>query len=202
MTNIKHSLLIGIALFIAGTASAQNDREAGAVPAQNVSKFVGADNCKDCHNRPEKGTQYDSWLRSPHSQAVRTLSSAKATEYARNNGIANAASDQRCLKCHSTYDAVPANQRSADIKQTEGVSCEGCHGAGSNYRSAAIMRDRNLAMENGLIKQNEPQCVLCHNPESPFYKEFDFKNSIEKVRHSNPARIDSRAENQLLIINR
>jgi len=190
MKETKHILLIGAFLFIAGAASAQNARDAAVAGAGTVqsARFVGADNCKDCHNRPEKGAQYDHWLGNPHSQAVRTLSSEKASEYARKAGISNAAGDERCLKCHSTYNAAPASMRTSEIKQAEGVSCESCHGAGSAYRSQAVMQDRNLAMRNGLVEPSEIHCVLCHNPESPFYKEFNFRTAFERTAHSNPSR--------------
>ena len=56
MKNIKRSLLIGMALLIAGAASAQN------------FKYVGAETCKSCHNKPDHGAQYDHWIKDPHSQ--------------------------------------------------------------------------------------------------------------------------------------
>ena len=173
MKNIKRTLLIGLTLLIAGTTSAQNFR------------FLGAENCKTCHNKPETGAQYDHWLKDGHSQALKTLAGEKATEYAKKNGIADATKEARCLKCHSTYDAAPANLRNG-IKADEGVSCEGCHGAGSNYRSPAIMKNKNLALRQGLIEQDEKLCLKCHNSENPFHKEFDFKIAFEKTAHPDP----------------
>jgi predicted CXXCH cytochrome family protein len=175
MKNIKHCLLVGMALLIAGAASAQNFR------------YVGADVCKTCHNKPEKGAQYDHWVSDPHSQALKTLSGEKATEYGKQNGIANPATDDKCLKCHSTYHAASANMRNG-IKADEGVSCEGCHGPGSAYRGPAIMKNRNLAVRQGLILQTEESCVRCHNPENPFHKDFDFKIACEKATHPDPTR--------------
>ena len=176
MKNIKRSLLICIALFIAGAASAQ----------QNL-RYVGADVCKTCHNKPEKGSQYDKWwYEDLHSQALETLSSEKAVEYGKQNGIANPATDDRCLKCHSTYHAAPENLRNG-IQPNEGVSCEGCHGAGSNYRGPAVMRNRNVAVMQGLILQTEEVCLKCHNEESPFYKWFDFKRDFERAAHLDPS---------------
>ena len=175
MKNIKRSLLVSLALLIAGIASAQNFR------------YVGADNCKDCHNKPANGAQYDHWVSDPHSQALKVLSSEKATEFAKQNGIADATKEAKCLQCHSTYDAAPANLRNG-IKADEGVSCEGCHGAGSSYRTPAIMKNRNLAVRQGLILQTEESCVRCHNPENPFHKGFDFATAFEKAAHPDPTR--------------
>jgi cytochrome c peroxidase len=172
---MKRLLLVGVALLIAGAASAQNFR------------YVGTDNCKACHNKPEAGAQYDHWLKDPHSQALKTLSGEKATEYARQNGIADASKEDKCLKCHSTFHSVPANQRNG-IKEDEGVSCEGCHGPGSSYRGPAIMRNRTIAVRQGLILQTEESCVRCHNPENPFHKEFDYKTAFGKATHPDPTR--------------
>ena len=173
MKNIKRSLLIGMALLVAGTVSAQNFR------------YVGANDCKRCHNQPEQGAQYDSWwYNDMHSQALESLSSEKAVEYAKKNGIADASKEQKCLKCHSTYHAAPENLRNG-ITENEGVSCEGCHGAGSNYRGSAVMRNRNIAVRQGLVLQTEELCLKCHNQECPFYKWFDFKRDFERVAHPN-----------------
>jgi nitrate/TMAO reductase-like tetraheme cytochrome c subunit len=173
MKTLKRSVLIGMALFITATISAQNFR------------YVGAETCKTCHNKPAQGAQYDHWANDPHSQALITLSGEKATEYAKQNGIADASKEEKCLKCHSTFHAVAANQRNG-IKADEGVSCEGCHGPGSNYRGPAIMKNRTLAVRQGLILQTEELCVKCHNSENPFFKEFDFKTAFEKTSHPDP----------------
>ena len=170
MKTIKRSLLIGMALFITATISAQN------------FQFVGAETCKACHNKPASGAQYDHWVSDPHSQALKTLSGEKATEYAKANGIADASQEEKCLKCHSTYHAAPANLRNG-IKADEGVSCEGCHGAGSRYRSPAVMKNQSIAVRQGLILQTEELCTKCHNSENPFFKEFDFQTAFEKTAH-------------------
>ena len=175
MKTIRRSLLIGLSLLIAGAVSAQNFR------------YLGADNCKTCHNKPEKGAQYDHWVKDPHSQALKALSSEKAVEYAKSNGIANPATDDKCLKCHSTYHAAPENLRNG-IKDDEGVSCEGCHGAGSSYRGPAVMRNRNIAVRQGLILQTEESCIKCHNSEAPFFQGFDYKIAFEKATHPDPSR--------------
>jgi hypothetical protein len=175
MKNIKRSLFICIALLIVEVASAQ----------QNF-RYIGADNCKTCHNKPEQGAQYDKWWdKDLHSQALESLSSEKAIEYGKQNGIANPATDDRCLKCHSTYHAAPENLRNG-ITANEGVSCEGCHGPGSSYRGPAVMRNRNIAVRQGLILQTEEVCLKCHNKECPFYKWFDFKRDFERVAHHDP----------------
>jgi hypothetical protein len=175
MKNIKRLLLVGMALFIAATVSAQTLR------------YVGADNCKACHSGIEKGAQYEMWwYKDLHSQAYEALSSEKAIEYAKKNGIADPTKEESCLKCHSTYHAAPENLRNG-ITPNEGVSCEGCHGPGSAYRGPTVMRNRALALRQGLILQTEDVCTKCHNEQSPFFKWFDFKRDFERVTHPIPA---------------
>ena len=180
MKTIKRSLLIGIALLITGTISAQQQ-----------FRYIGADNCKTCHNSPEKGRHYDMWLLDIHSQALKVLSTEKAADIAKARGIADAATDASCLKCHSTFHAAPANLRNG-IKEDEGISCEGCHGAGSSYRTPAVKRNRSVAVRSGLIIQDETSCAKCHNSEAPFYcvyglyKGLDFEKAFIKASHLDP----------------
>ncbi len=109
-------------------------------------------------------------------------------DYAKKNGIADASKDAKCLKCHSTYDAVAANLRSG-ILATEGVSCESCHGPGSAYKSPTIMKNQKLSLQNGLILPDEKVCKTCHNPENPFHKEFVYATYVAKIAHPNPAAV-------------
>lgn len=168
---MKRSLVICMSLLLAAVASAQD------------FKYVGADNCKRCHNGTDHGNQYDSWwFDDLHSQAMESLSSPKAKEYAQNNGIADPAKEQRCLKCHSTFHAAPEAMRNG-IKPEESISCEGCHGPGSRYASSAIMRNRNIAVRQGMVLQTQDACLRCHNNESPFYRWFDFRTDFAKISH-------------------
>ena len=40
-----------------------------ALMAQNF-KYIGAAKCKMCHNKPDKGEQYNKWLEGPHANAM------------------------------------------------------------------------------------------------------------------------------------
>ena len=158
-----------------------------AVVSAQTFKYIGADKCKMCHNKPATGDQYAQWQKSLHSKSLKTLASQQALDYAKKNGIADPSKDAKCLKCHSTYDAVAANLRGG-ILATEGVSCESCHGPGSSYKSPAIMKDLALSQKNGLIMPTKEVCLKCHNKENPFFKEFNFEASLAKVKHPNPAK--------------
>ena len=135
-------------------------------------KYVGAAKCKMCHNKPEKGAQYAKWEESPHAKAMESLKGADAT-------------NPKCLKCHSTAASVDKSLL-AGIKVEEGVSCESCHGPGSMYKSAAIMKNQKMAMSKGLIMPTEETCKKCHNSESPNFKGFNFKEYVAKIAHPDP----------------
>jgi hypothetical protein len=157
----------------------------GNVVSAQTFKYIGADKCKMCHNKPATGDQYGKWLKDPHSQAIKTLSNQASLDYAKKNGIADPAKEPKCLKCHSTYDRVDAKLR-ASILPTEGVSCETCHGPGSSYKSPSIMKNRTQALKMGMIIPDKQLCLECHNKENPFFKEFNFETYSAKIAHPDP----------------
>lgn len=175
MISKKNLIIVCLSLLIFSTVSAQ------------TFKYIGADKCKMCHNKPATGEQYNKWLKDPHSKALKTLSNQASLEYAKKNGIADPAKDAKCLKCHSTYEKAGANLR-AGILADEGVSCESCHGPGSAYKSPALMKNKEQAMKNGLILPDNKVCITCHNKENPFFKEFNFATYSAKIAHPNPAK--------------
>jgi hypothetical protein len=150
-------------------------------------KYIGADKCKLCHNKPANGDQYGKWLNDPHAKALKTLSEQKSIDYGKKNGI-DPAKDAKCLKCHSTYDRIDAKLRGG-ILATEGVSCESCHGPGSAYKSPSIMKNLEQAKANGLIVPDKALCLQCHgSKENPFFKEFNYEASLVKIAHPNPTK--------------
>lgn len=159
----------------------------GNVISAQIFKYIGADKCKLCHNKPATGDQYNKWLKDPHSQALKTLSNQHSLEYAKKNGIPDPAKDATCLKCHSTFAGVEAKLRGS-ILATEGVSCETCHGPGSSYKTPAIMKNQLQAQKMGLIVPDKKLCLQCHNKDNPFYKEFNYETYSAKIAHPNPAK--------------
>jgi hypothetical protein len=175
MLSKKNLLVICLSLFIVNVISAQ------------TYKYIGAEKCKMCHNKPATGDQYGKWLKDPHSQALKTLSNAHSVDYAKKNGIADASKEPKCLKCHSTFEKAGAALR-AGITAEEGVSCESCHGAGSAYKAPVLMKNKAQSMANGLILPTKELCIKCHNKENPFFKEFDYATYSAKIAHPNPAK--------------
>lgn len=159
---LKRTLFIALlALFASGTMLAQN------------FKYIGAPKCKMCHNKPDKGEQFNKWSEGPHANAMKSLSAEEAK-------------DPKCLKCHSTVGHIDA-KLVAGIKAEEGVSCESCHGPGSMYKGASVMKNQKVALTKGLILPTEELCKTCHNDESPTFKGFDYAEYSAKIAHPNPA---------------
>jgi len=174
MLSKKNLLVISLSLFLFSALSGQ------------TYKYIGAEKCKMCHNKPANGDQYAKWLSDPHSKAIKTLSGKASLDYAKTNGIADPTKEAKCLKCHSTYDKASANLRGGILPE-EGVSCESCHGPGSGYKSPTIMKNKKLALSSGLILPDKTVCLGCHNKENPFFKEFNFETAVAKIAHPDPA---------------
>jgi len=171
----KSFLLIALIAFMGAAVSAQ------------TFKYIGADKCKMCHNKPATGDQYGKWAASSHSKALNRLTTQAAIDYAKKNGIADASKEAKCLKCHTTFNAVKENLRGG-ILATEGVSCESCHGPGSMYKSPTLMKNQAQAKANGLILPTKEVCLTCHNKENPFFKEFNYDAAVKLIAHPNPAK--------------
>lgn len=171
---LKKILFIAFLTFFAGNL----------MQAQSF-KYIGAAKCKMCHLKPEKGDQYNKWLAGPHAKAMETLATEKAKAVAAKAGVADPATDAKCVKCHSTVGHVDAGLL-AGITKSEGVSCESCHGPGSMYKSASVMKSREMSMQKGLILPDESVCKTCHNSNSPTFKGFDFATYSAKIAHPDP----------------
>ncbi|MDF1575368.1 MAG: cytochrome c family protein [Bacteroidales bacterium] len=158
----------------------------GALMAQNF-KYIGASKCKMCHIKPATGEQYNIWLKGPHAGAMKTLANEESKKIAAEKGIADPTTDAACIKCHSTIGRVDASLI-ASATLDEGVYCESCHGPGSMYKGASVMKNKELAMTKGLIDPTEAVCKTCHNEESPTYKQFNYAEMVAKIAHPNPSK--------------
>jgi hypothetical protein len=163
---------------------------ANSINSQSAEhKYVGAKLCGMCHKTESAGNQFVIWENSKHAQAYKTLTSVEADKIAKEKGFTTKAVEtEACLKCHATGYNANASLLTDKFNVSDGVQCETCHGPGSEYKSIKIMKDKKLAMENGLIihENVEEFCVTCHNQESPSFKEFSFKEMWAKIEHSIP----------------
>lgn len=157
---------------------------AAAFLLSQTPAYVGAAKCAVCHKTETQGKQYPIWQSSKHSQSFAALNSPEAAEIAASGNIPNPAASPDCLKCHA-----PLYDKAAELK-AEGVTCEVCHGPGSEYKKLTIMKDRALAKQNGLVVYEnadavKKQCLTCHA--DAHGKSFDFAVAVEKIKHNKPA---------------
>lgn len=147
-------------------------------------KYVGAKACGMCHKTDKQGKQLDIWSKSKHASAYTTLTGDEAKKIAEKKGLKKAANESpECLECH-VVAAAP------DPK--EGIGCEACHGAGSDFKAMSTMKDKAKAIAAGLMEYKdeaaiEKHCKTCHNAKSPSYKDFNFKEAWAKIKHPKPA---------------
>jgi len=178
----------------------------GAAPPAH--KYAGATKCRSCHRKEPIGNQYGVWEASKHAKAFETLASEKALRWAREAGVADPQTDDRCVKCHIAGHGAPPEMLSRRYKREEGVSCEACHGPGWDYRKKKIMIDRELAISKGLVPQSEAVCTTCHNDESPAWNPerytlpaggtagFDYDQAVKAIAHPVPEGYDPMAQGE------
>lgn len=148
--------------------------------------YVGAQKCQMCHKTEKQGQQYPLWEQSKHSKSFEALSKPEAAEKAKALGCTTPPPESpACLKCHAPLAAASG----APELKAEGVSCEVCHGPGSEYKKLSVMKDKDLAVKSGLVLYGSPdkikaQCLTCH--EKAHGKAFDFDASWTKIKHSIP----------------
>lgn len=156
---------------------------------KTANSFVGAEDCGTCHKTEKQGKQLDIWKNSKHAAAFKTLQTEQANKISSDLGHTTpAAQTEACLKCHASGYNVDKALLGKKFKVEDGVQCETCHGAGSNYKSLKVMKNKQDAIANGLIvsEKIEDFCTSCHNVESPTYTEFKFAEMWDKVKHSTP----------------
>ena len=160
---------------------------------QAQSKFIGVKNCIQCHKSEKSGNQHEIWKNSKHSQAYASLANADSAHIAWTVKTYNKRpwEVRECLQCHATAYDVDASLLGKDYDVKDGVQCESCHGAGSEYKSMAIMKDKPKAVAAGLqdfkaADSMEKLCGKCHSAEGPICKSDGFvaKTEWEKIKHN------------------
>jgi hypothetical protein len=134
--------------------------------------YIGAKKCKPCHTGPKHANVYEKWEAAVHARAFKTL---KAIGEEKN---------PKCLKCHVTgYNEGGYKTGAPNAPDFEGVQCESCHGAGSEYVKLSVMKEADSAVGHGLIVPMESLCIKCHNEESPTFKGFNYQEALKKITH-------------------
>jgi hypothetical protein len=81
---------------------------------------------------------------------------------------------EKCKVCHKVQFASWAE--TAHAKRTPPLDCESCHGPGSEYKTLAIMKDREKAKAAGLVMPTATFCKTCHTS--------DWKEDMLKKAHA------------------
>ncbi|MCI5044023.1 MAG: cytochrome c family protein [Aquisalinus sp.] len=112
--------------------------------------------------------EYVIWRdRDPHARAWRTLQTEDARNIASYFGIEDPANSGKCLGCHTTEVGPGGHETAFDIRN--GISCEACHGAASEWlgvHSAGLyFYAKNISA--GMFPTADPEsraemCVSCH----------------------------------------
>jgi len=155
-------------------------------------KYIGVEACGRCHKSEKQGSQMPIWKESIHSHAYKTLQTIEAKQIAEDMGFDKHPTElTECLICHASGFEVEESSLTEGFKIEDGVQCETCHGPGSEYKSLKVMKNRELAVKNGLVpiyNNTENFCVSCHNPDSPTFSGFDFEVMWAKIEHYVPVK--------------
>lgn len=172
-------------------------------PPDKGNKYIGSEKCKNCHEAKSKGAQYSTWKATKHAKAFETLGSEESKKLAKEKGIDNPQTSEKCLKCHQTAFGEPAERIAAGFDAKSGIQCESCHGPGGNHmkaRMAAADEEEDegeiaTIPDTEIVKvPKEDTCKRCHNEESPSYKAFCFKHFMKENRHFDPRRKRTEAD--------
>ena len=128
--------------------------------AESAPTYIGADKCKMCHK-----IQHTSWLETKHAKATATAKASTEWKF-----------EAACLTCHAT------NKDEA----MAGVQCEACHGAGSDYKSIQVMKDRAKAVAAGMILPTQDTFNGCHDGKDHHKKEKLDKEIVHKHKTATP----------------
>ncbi len=175
---MKRHLMLAVGMVVLGGLLGM------ASNAMAEHELVGASKCKSCHKKI--GDPYKIWQGTGHAKAFEALASPEAKKIAADKGLGDPQKEEACLKCHVTriFIGNPAVNEKGKYLDTEGVGCEACHGAGSDYKKKSIMKDHDASVANGMTREkSEAFCTKCHNSESPTFKEFDLEKYWAKIDH-------------------
>ncbi len=181
---MKIIILVAAAIVLSSIASIAGDTK---------HQFVGVQVCGMCHKTEKSGEQFQKWQATKHSQAMKVLESPAADKIAAAQGLKGKAADAKeCLECHQTAYDAPVSMLGPKFSKEDGVQCESCHGAGSDYKTMSTMKDHQKALAAGLAALSlddgsaEKLCETCHNKKSPAFKSFDFKKMWAEIAHPVP----------------
>ncbi len=149
---------------------------AGDIPTVS-GKYVGPGSCSAvaCHGGIQARTttkvlqnEYSTWITADkHTRAYVALTEPLGRQMSAILKIGPAEKSQRCLVCHAL--SVPESEHARDFDVAEGVSCESCHGASSQWIGPHIQptADHQKMVALGLVDNKNlsvrtEKCLTCH----------------------------------------
>lgn len=101
--------------------------------ADDAPPYDGRKKCSNCHK-----SQYESWRETGHAKAMDSLAAGEKTAAKVKAGLdpeKDYTEDKNCVGCHVTgFGAEGGYDIDDPDKYLVGVTCESCHGPGSDYR--------------------------------------------------------------------
>lgn len=110
-----------------------------AAPSENA-EYIGVDKCKMCHSSVHKG-----WSETAHAKAFDLLVNVEQQKNA------------ECLPCHTTGFAKGGFKDEESTPGLKAVTCEACHGPGSEHNGDATKIVR---------KPSATVCAGCHQDQN------------------------------------
>lgn len=151
--------------------------------------FIGAQECASCHDDPATGAQFSKWRLTAHAGAYAALELPESKEIVRLSGLTEEPTKSRqCLGCHATASETEDWEKAEGFSLKDGLQCEACHGAGSEYAPEEIMLDPKKAMMHGLKMPTKDDCMLCHRAKGSHdavltRKPFDIEKAWQAIAH-------------------
>lgn len=161
---ITSTVLIGLVAF-SGTVSA-----AGA-----SATYEGKEVCIKCHDL--QGETFEETVHAKAYESLKPNVKSEAKKLAMLDPAKDYTKDHNCIGCHTTGYGEPGGY-SEDLpaglkKSLQGVTCESCHGAGSQFRELhgeaenTLRRegeytDRSVLIAAGQNYDYEAKCAACH----------------------------------------
>ena len=141
---------------------------------------------------PKWAARYSKWRLSAHAKAYAALALPEAMEITRLSGITEEpCKSKMCLGCHATAAETENWEKTEGFHLEDGLQCEACHGAGSEYAPKDIMMDPMKAMMQGLKMPKKEDCMLCHRGKGSHdavlnKKPFDLEMAWQAIAHPRP----------------
>jgi tetratricopeptide (TPR) repeat protein len=181
-------------------AAATMFRNAQVVIADKGAVYLGISSCKKCHFK-----LYRSWKKTKSAKSFETLKAGVAAEVKTKlkfDPQKDYTTDPKCLECHTTGFGLPGGYKIPEpgdskaakrAKENAGITCEGCHGPGSNYTPVlknVMFKKQKYAQKElcdlGMFKVGARVCSKCHNSRNPTAEtdfHFDFDEYKNKDTH-------------------